>query len=118
MMLCYLVAEQLEAGRPGTVETPRREQHSGDRPASPGVARAPLASNPKVHEVRVATRGEAGPDSDIDLLIDLETGRTLLDLAALRGEATQLLGRPVDIATIDMLRDQTRREAERDALAV
>lgn len=80
-----------------------------------------LARRHGARNVRVfgsVARGEARPDSDIDLLIDLEPDRTLLDLAALRREATKLLGRPVDIATIDMLRGQTRREAERDALAV
>ncbi len=80
-----------------------------------------LARRHGARNVRVfgsVARGEAGPDSDIDLLIDLESGRTLLDLAALRREATELLGRPVDIATVDMLRGQRRREAERDALAV
>jgi predicted nucleotidyltransferase len=63
-------------------------------------------------------RGEAGPDSDIDLLVDLEAGRTLLDLVALRHEASELLGRRVDVTTPDMLRDPVRGEAERDAVSV
>lgn len=63
-------------------------------------------------------RGQAGPDSDVDLLIDLEPGRTLLDLVALRREASAVLGCPVDISTADMLREPIRREAERDAVPV
>jgi predicted nucleotidyltransferase len=63
-----------------------------------------------------AARGDAGPESDIDLLIDLEPGRTLLDLVAFRREATELLGLPVDIATAEMLREPVRRAAERDAV--
>jgi predicted nucleotidyltransferase len=63
-------------------------------------------------------RGDARPDSDVDLLVDLEAGRTLLDLVALRREASDVLGRPVDIATPQMLRDSVRREAERDAVPV
>jgi predicted nucleotidyltransferase/DNA-binding XRE family transcriptional regulator len=63
-------------------------------------------------------RGEASPDSDIDLLIDLEPGRTLLDLVALRREASAVLGHKVDVATLEMLREPIRREAERDAVPV
>lgn len=63
-------------------------------------------------------RGEAGPDSDVDLLIDLEPGRTLLDLIGLRREAAELLGVDVDVATLDMLREPVRHEAERDAVPV
>jgi hypothetical protein len=44
-----------------------------------------------------AARGDAGPDSDIDLLVDLEPGRTLLDLVALWQDLEDLLGRPVDV---------------------
>jgi predicted nucleotidyltransferase/DNA-binding XRE family transcriptional regulator len=65
-----------------------------------------------------AARGQARPDSDVDLLVDLEPGRTLLDLVALRREASAVLGRPVDISTADMLRDPVRREAERDGVPV
>lgn len=80
-----------------------------------------LARRHGARNVRVfgsVARGEAGPESDIDLLIDLEPDRTLLDLAALRREAAGLLGRSVDVATADMLRGQTRRAAERDAVPV
>jgi predicted nucleotidyltransferase/DNA-binding XRE family transcriptional regulator len=63
-------------------------------------------------------RGEAGPDSDVDLLVDLEPGRTLLDLIGLRQDASELLGVDVDVATLDMLREPVRREAERDAVPV
>ncbi len=63
-------------------------------------------------------RGEAGPASDVDLLVDLEPGRTLLDLVALKREASTLLGVDVDIATPATLRDAVRSEAERDAVPV
>ena len=42
-------------------------------------------------------RGEDGTDSDIDLLIALERGRTLLDLVELEDELTALIGRKVDV---------------------
>jgi predicted nucleotidyltransferase/DNA-binding XRE family transcriptional regulator len=63
-------------------------------------------------------RGHARPDSDIDLLVDLQPGRTLLDLVALRRELSEALGRPVDVATMDMLREPARIEAERDAVPI
>jgi uncharacterized protein len=80
-----------------------------------------LARRHGARNVRIfgsTARGEAGPESDVDLLVDLERGRTLLDLVALRREASELLGRPVDIATLDMLREPVRRDAERDAVPV
>lgn len=39
------------------------------------------------------------PDSDIDLLVDLEKGRSLLDLGGLVFDLEQLLGRRVDVVT-------------------
>lgn len=44
-------------------------------------------------------------DSDIDLLVELEPERTLLDLVAFGREASEILGMPVDVATADMLPD-------------
>jgi predicted nucleotidyltransferase/DNA-binding XRE family transcriptional regulator len=61
-------------------------------------------------------RGEAQRSSDIDLLVDLEPGRTLLDLAAFGREAQQILGMPVDVATPDMLKDRIRDEVLAEAL--
>ena len=61
-------------------------------------------------------RGEERPDSDVDLLVTLEPGRTLLDLARLELEA--LLGRPVDVVTADGLREPVRSAALRDAVPV
>ena len=61
-------------------------------------------------------RGQDRPESDVDLLVELEPGRTLIDLAAFRREASALLGQEVDIATIDMLRADARGEVERDSV--
>jgi uncharacterized protein len=44
-------------------------------------------------------RGDAGVASDLDLLVDLESGRTLLDLAAMERELSLLLGCRVDVGT-------------------
>ncbi len=44
-------------------------------------------------------RGTAGPESDVDFLVEFEPGRTLLDLMALIREFGALLGRRADVTT-------------------
>ncbi len=44
----------------------------------------------------VAT-GESRPDSDVDFLVDLESGRTLFDLAGFLGDLRDLLGTEIDV---------------------
>jgi hypothetical protein len=48
-------------------------------------------------------RGESGPGSDVDFLVDLELGASLLDLCGLKADLEELLGCNVDVATKDML---------------
>ena len=61
-------------------------------------------------------RGEAEATSDVDLLVDLKHGRTLLNLAAFRREAAEILDLPVDVATVDMLKERIRDEVLAEAL--
>ena len=44
----------------------------------------------------VAT-GENRPDSDVDFLVDMESGRTIFDLAGLLGDLRDLLGAEIDV---------------------
>jgi uncharacterized protein len=44
-----------------------------------------------------ASRGEASAASDLDFLVDLEPGRSLLDQVGLKQELEELLGRNIDI---------------------
>lgn len=44
-------------------------------------------------------RREADESSDLDLLVDLEPGRTLFDLGGLLMDLRELLGRDVNVAT-------------------
>ena len=72
-----------------------------------------------VRRVRVfgsIARGEAGPASDVDLLVELAPGRTLLDLTGFRREASEILGIPVDVATPDMLKERIRAEVLTEAV--
>ena len=61
-----------------------------------------IAARHGASNVRVfgsVARGEAGPESDVDFLVELERGRSLLDRAALILDLETLLGRRVDVAT-------------------
>lgn len=55
-----------------------------------------------------AARGEARSDSDLDLLVEFESGRTLLDLASLRAVLHDELGREADVVTYDSLHPALR----------
>jgi predicted nucleotidyltransferase len=60
-------------------------------------------------------RGTARPDSDLDLLLELEPGRHLLDLVAIKQDLEDLLGREVHVVTeaaiSPYMRDAIMREA-------
>ena len=60
-------------------------------------------------------QGRAGPDSDIDFLVDMEPDRSLFDLGGLWMDLQSLLGREVDVVTESALhwyiRDQILAEA-------
>jgi predicted nucleotidyltransferase len=51
-------------------------------------------------------RGDATPGSDIDFLVDMETGRSLFDLAALWRELESILQRQVDVVSTGVLTDR------------
>ena len=53
-------------------------------------------------------RGDAGPDSDVDILVELEPGRSLLDHAALMLDLSDLLGCKVDVVTDRGIRPRIR----------
>jgi hypothetical protein len=60
-------------------------------------------------------RGDNRPDSDVDFLVEMEPGRSLLDVGALLMELQDLLGRKVDIVEPEALhwyiRDRVLQEA-------
>jgi uncharacterized protein len=61
-------------------------------------------------------RGEARPGSDLDLLVDLEPGRNLLDLGGLLMDLLELLDCKVDIVTEKGLRERIRRRVLQEAI--
>lgn len=61
------------------------------------------------------SRNEARPDSDIDLLIDLEPVRSLLDMGGLAMDLQQLLNHKVDVITEAGLKPRIRADILKDA---
>jgi uncharacterized protein len=63
-------------------------------------------------------RGEEDEKSDVDFLVFLEPGRSLLDLARLEERLERLLGRPVDVVTEASLTAPIRARALGEAVRV
>lgn len=61
-------------------------------------------------------RGEADGYSDLDVLVDLEPGRSLFDLGGLLMELQQLLDCRVDVVTEQGLRPRIRERVLREAV--
>jgi len=61
-------------------------------------------------------RREADEGSDIDFLVELEPGRTLLDLGGLQYDLEQLLGCRVDVVTERGLKPRMRERVLREAV--
>jgi uncharacterized protein len=77
------------------------------------------ASRNGVRNVRVfgsVARGDEKPDSDIDLLIDLEPGRTLFDHGGFLMDVRDLLNREVDVVTENGLRKRIREQVLDEAV--
>jgi predicted nucleotidyltransferase/uncharacterized protein with HEPN domain len=61
-------------------------------------------------------RGEADAASDIDLLVDVEPGRTLFDLSELIFDLQELLGHDVDLVTEKGLHNRIRERVLKEAI--
>ena len=78
-----------------------------------------IASKRGASNVRVfgsVARGEADSKSDIDLLVDLEPGRSLFDLGGLLMDLQDLLGYKVDVVTERGLRERIRKRVLKEAV--
>ncbi len=78
-----------------------------------------LAARHGARNIRVfgsVARGEARPDSDVDLLVDLDKDRSLFDQIALRQEIEDLLGRKVDLVTEQSIYWLLRRRILKEAI--
>jgi uncharacterized protein len=63
-------------------------------------------------------RGEDTATSDIDFLIELPPEATLIDLARVRREVSDVLRVPVDVMTADLLKPAVQDRAEREAISL
>jgi hypothetical protein len=63
-------------------------------------------------------RGEDTATSDIDFLVELAPDATLVDLARVRREISDVLGVPVDVMTSGLLKPAAQDRAEQEAIAL
>jgi predicted nucleotidyltransferase len=86
-----------------------------------GEAILQIAAKHGARNVRVfgsVARGEADDQSDIDFLVDMEPGRSLLDLGGLLMDLQDLLGRNVDVVTERGLKPRIRERVLHEAVAL
>ena len=77
------------------------------------------ASNPRLFGS--IAQGTAGPDSDVDLLLDLTaegSGSRLSRLSGIRLELEELLKIPVDVVCEELLKDRVSESARSQAIAL
>jgi len=80
-----------------------------------------LARQRGARSVRIfgsVARGAAGPDSDVDFLVEMEPGRTLLDMGGLLMDLREVLGREVDVVTERGLKPRIRERVLKEAIAL
>ena len=73
------------------------------------------------HNLRVfgsVARGEADEQSDIDLMVDFEPGRSLLDHAGLWLELQDLLGGKVDVVSSRGIKARIRERVLQEAVSL
>jgi uncharacterized protein len=99
------------AGPPGRVAALLREHSAEIRAAAEAVG----ARNVRVFGS--VARGEETPESDVDLLVDFPAGdRGLFPLLRLAGEIEEILGRPVDVAAVEVMATPVRERALAEAV--
>ena len=89
------------------------ETLESSRDAILAIAKKHGASNVRVFGS--FARGDARPESDLDLLVDMEPDRSLLDTVSLIQELEQALGRKVDVLTENAIYWLLKRKILREA---
>lgn len=82
---------------------------------------AAIAEKRGAKDIRVfgsVARNEEGDSSDIDFLVILEDDRSLFDLAGLRLDLEELLGRDVDVVTPSGLKKRVRNKILEEAVSL
>ncbi len=65
-----------------------------------------------------AARGEERPDSDIDFLVELEPGRSLIDVIGLENDLADLFGRKVDVVARQSAKPRVLAGSLKDAIRI
>jgi len=80
-----------------------------------------IAARHGARNIRVfgsAVRGDAGPDSDMDFLVDVGPDRTPFFPGGLLADLEELLGRNVDVVTEDGLHWYIRERVMKEAVSL
>lgn len=89
---------------------------AGKREAILKIAAQHEARN--VHVFGSVVRGEAKADSDLDLLVKLDLGRSLLDLIAIKQDLEDLLGCEVDVVTEAAISPYMKEQVLKEAVSL
>jgi ferritin len=114
MMVQYLLDAGHEVVIPG-VEAPKTAFSDAVAPVSLALEQERTVTR-QISELAALARGEARPDSDIDFLVELEKGRSLLDLGGLLMDLQELLHCKVDVVTEKGLRARIRDRVLQEAV--
>lgn len=85
-------------------------EHSGELKSSFGVRTLSLFGS--------VARDEAGPESDVDLLVEFAGEPTFSGYMDLKFHLEELFGRRVDLVTVGGLRSRVRPYVEKDLIRV
>jgi uncharacterized protein len=80
-----------------------------------------IAAGHGARDVRVfgsLARDEAGPDSDLGILVKLDPGRSLLDIIAIKQDLEDLMGCEVDVVTDAAISPYIREEVLRESVSL
>ena len=80
------------------------------------IAKEHGASNVRVFGS--VARNEADSQSDVDIILDLDSGRSLLDLGGLQMDLQDLLGCNVDVVTEVGLKSRLREDILKEAVSL
>ncbi|MFP5020426.1 nucleotidyltransferase family protein [Pseudonocardia phyllosphaerae] len=93
---------------------PSLDELRAQRDAVLAIARRHGASRLRVFGS--VARGESTPTSDVDLVVDMATGRTLFDLGGLAADLEELFGRPVDVVSSSGLAPRLEKRLDDEAV--
>lgn len=80
-----------------------------------------IAAQYGISQIRVfgsVARGEATDESDIDLLVEMEPERSLLDRIGCIQDLSELLTCRVDVVTLKNIREEWRDRIQKEAIAL